>query len=231
MLRKLLNKILIFLWKAYIYVDSLFTNIPHEETIDIYPITLFENTEKVEGLSKIEFKELLSFAKKESYFIFNGKVYKQVDGVAVGSPLRPALASAFLVHFKKNWLQNCSSDIMAHYYRRYLDDIFFSFTSPKHFEAFKNFPNGRHTNMSFTIEREKQNRMSILDVQIIRENKTFTTSVYRKPTFSGVYTHFDSFLPSTYKFGNVYTLAYRCFRICSSWTKLHNELVCLKETF
>ena len=28
-----------------------------------------------------------------------------------------------------------------------------------------------------------------------------------------------------------YTLAYRCLRICSSWTKLHNELVCLKEIF
>ena len=85
--------------------------------------------------------------------------------------------------------------------------------------------------MSFTIEREKQNRMSFLDIAIIREDKTFTTSVYRKPTFSGVYTHFDSFLPSTYKSGTVYTLAYRCFRICSSWTKLNNELVCLKETF
>ena len=53
--------------------------------------------------------------------------------------------------------------------------------------------------MPFTIESEKQNRMSILDVQIIREDKTFTTSAYRKPTFSGAYTHFDSFLPSTYK--------------------------------
>ena len=39
------------------------------------------------------------------------------------------------------------------------------------------------------------------------------------------------FLPSTYKFGTVYTLAYTCLRICSSWTKLHNELVCLKKTF
>ena len=63
--------------------------------------------------------------------------------------------------------------------------------------------------MSFTIERKKQNRMSFLDVEIIREDKTFTTSVYRKPTFSGVYTHFGSLLPSTYKFGTIYTLAYR----------------------
>ena len=68
-------------------VDSLFTNIPLEETIDICTNTLFENTEKVEGLSKIEFKELLSLATKESYFIFNGQLYKQVDGVAMGSSL------------------------------------------------------------------------------------------------------------------------------------------------
>ena len=49
--------------------------------------------------------------------------------------------------------------------------------------------------MSFTIESEKQNRMPFLDIQIIREDKRFITSVYRKSTFSGVYTHFDSFLP------------------------------------
>ena len=85
--------------------------------------------------------------------------------------------------------------------------------------------------MLFTIENEKQNRMSFLDVQIICEDRTFTTSVYRKPTFNGVYTHFGSFLPSTYKFGTVYKLAFRCFRICSSWTKLHTELVFLKEVF
>ena len=48
--------------------------------------------------------------------------------------------------------------------------------------------------MSFTIENEKQNTMSFLDVQIICEDKTFTTSVYRKPTFSWVYTNFASFL-------------------------------------
>ena len=55
--------------------------------------------------------------------------------------------------------------------------------------------------------------MSFLDVQIIREDKTFTTSVYRKTTFSGVYTRFGSFLPSTFKFGSVYTVAYRCLQI------------------
>ena len=61
-------------------VSSLFTIIPLDETIDICANTLFINTEKVEVLSKIEFKELLSLATKESYFIFRGKLYEQVDG-------------------------------------------------------------------------------------------------------------------------------------------------------
>ena len=52
-------------------------------------------------MSKIEFKELLSLATKESYFSFNEKLYKQVNGVAMGSPLDPTLASAFPVHFKR----------------------------------------------------------------------------------------------------------------------------------
>ena len=136
----------------------------------------------------------------------------------MGSPLGLTLANAFLVHFEKNWLQNCPSDFKPHYYRRYVDDIFVLFTSPKYLDTFRKFLNGRHASMSFTTEREKQNRISFLDIAIIRENKTFTISVYCKPTFSGVYTHFDRFLPSTYKFSTVYTLAYRCFRICSSWT-------------
>ena len=50
--------------------------------------------------------------------------------------------------------------------------------------------------MSFTIESEKQSRMSFLDVQIICEDKIFTTSAYGKPTSSAVYTHYGSFLPS-----------------------------------
>ena len=56
--------------------------------------------QKVEGLSKIEFKELLFLAIKESYFIFNGKLYKQVDGVAMGLSVSPTPANTFLIHLK-----------------------------------------------------------------------------------------------------------------------------------
>ena len=83
LLRKLLNKIV----NGSLDVDSLFTDIPLEETIDLCPNTLLKNTEKVEGLSKIEFKELLPVVANESYFNFNGKLCEQVDGVTMVLPL------------------------------------------------------------------------------------------------------------------------------------------------
>ena len=67
-------------------VNSLFTNIILQETIDIYANIFFENLEKVEGLSKIKFKKLLFLTTKESYFIFNEKQCKQIDAVAMASP-------------------------------------------------------------------------------------------------------------------------------------------------
>ena len=68
-------------------------------------------------------------------------------------------------------------------------------------------------------------------MDVSQEKGKSVKAVYRKPTYSGVYTHFESFLPTIYKFGMVYILAYRCFKICSDWTKLHEELSFLKQVF
>ena len=129
-------------------------------------------------------------ATKESYFIFNGLLYKQIDGVAIGSPLGPSLANAFLSYHEKNWLNNCSQEFKPVFYRRYVDDIFILFKSNDHLTYFQNFLNFSHINMSSSIERKKENKLSFLDVEIIREQGKFITIIYRKPTFSGVYSNF-----------------------------------------
>ena len=85
--------------------------------------------------------------------------------------------------------------------------------------------------MSFSFEQEKNGNFSFVDIEVSQEKGKFVTTVYRKPTFSGVYTHFESFLPTIYKFGMVYTLAYRCFKIRSDWTKFQEELSFLKQVF
>ena len=212
-------------------IDSLFTNIPLEETIEICTNNLFKNKDIVHGLKKSEFKDLLSIATKESYFTFNNILYKQIDGVAMGSPLGPSLANAFLTHHEQDWLDSSPLEYRPLYYRRYVDDIFVLFKSSDHLKRFQSYLNSCHVSMSFTIETEQENKISFLDVNVIREQGEFITSVYRKPTFSGVYTHFDSFLPDTYKIGMIYTLANRCFRICSSWSMFHQQLILLREIF
>ena len=85
--------------------------------------------------------------------------------------------------------------------------------------------------MSFSFQQEKNGKLSFLDIEVSRKKGKFVTTVYRKPTFSGLYTHFESFLPTIYKFGMVYTLTYRCFKVYSDWTKFHEELSFLKQVF
>ena len=105
-------------------VNQFFLLTSHlKRTIDICLNTLLENMEKV-GSSKTEFKKLLSLAAKEIYSIFKRMLCKQVDGVAMGSPVGLMLANAFLVHFEKNWLQNCPSELKPYYYRQHVNDIF-----------------------------------------------------------------------------------------------------------
>ena len=105
-------------------VDSLFTNITLEETIDICTNELFKESETIDGLSKTEFKELLSLATEDSHFIFDGTLYKQINGVVMGFPLGPTFANAFLVYHEKKWFEHCPLEYRPLYYRRYVDDIF-----------------------------------------------------------------------------------------------------------
>ena len=59
----------------------------------------------------------------------------------------------------------------------------------------------------------------------------FVTSVYRKPTFSGVFTNFESFTSKCYKRSLIDTLLYRGFSLCSDMEKFHQEVSSLKSVF
>ena len=81
---------------ANLDVESLFTNIPLEETTSVCCDSLFSNDAKVNNVNKIDFKNFLRAALQNNFFSFQGKIDKQIDGAAMGSPLGPTLANAFL---------------------------------------------------------------------------------------------------------------------------------------
>ena len=70
---------------------------------------------------------------------------------------------------------------------------------------------------------------SVFGVNRFREKGKFATNVYRKETFTGVYTNFSSFMPLENKFGLAYTLFHRCFCLVSDMSKFHLEIEKLKE--
>ena len=82
-------------------VDSLFTNILLDETINICTNTVYSKQDVIQCMNKEEFRNLLSLATKVSCFIFEEVLYKQKDEVAMGSPLGPTLANAFLCFYEK----------------------------------------------------------------------------------------------------------------------------------
>ena len=55
------------------------------------------------------------------------------------------------------------------------------------------------------------------------------TSLYRKPTFCGVFTNFESFIPDMDKRRLIETLLHRIFILCSSYENFYREIETLKS--
>ena len=209
-------------------VDSLFTNIPLNETIDICIEKLYTRRRNlVKGLNKQEFRSLLELATKESLFLFDKNYYSQTDGVAMGSPLGPTLANIFLCHYEEIWLSSCPKQFKPTYYKRYVDDIFCLFKTEQNAKQFQKFLNSRHKNMNFSLEKEENACLPFLDVKVTKSD-TFITSLYKKPTFSGIYLNFKSYVPDTYKKGLIFCLLFRIYSICSNWHLINDEICKLK---
>ena len=71
--------------------------------------------------------------------------------------------------------------------------------------------------------------MPFLDVLISWNDKGFTTTVYHKPTFSGVYSNFNSFIDDEYKHGLIFTLLFWIFLIVLDFSKFYEEVNYLKN--
>ena len=93
----------------------MFANIPLDETSNICTNTVYSEQDVIQGINKEEFRNLLSLATKESYFVSNKDLYKQKDEVSMGSPLSPTLANSFLCCYKKKWLEKCPPEFKQFY--------------------------------------------------------------------------------------------------------------------
>jgi hypothetical protein len=213
-------------------VESLFTNIPLDETIDIILNELFPTPNTYfNGCDKNTFKRLLQLSVCDTHFVFNEDLYKQIDGVSMGSPLGPTLAGIFMSNLESKYLSNCPTNFKPKFYKRYVDDTFAAFNNEAEAHNFLNFINNQHPNIKFTIETEESSKLPFLDILITKEDNKIKTSVYRKKTFTGLGTNFYSFTYFKYKLNSLQTVMHRAYKVCSDWVTYTKEMDFLTTYF
>ena len=96
--------------------------------------------------------------------------------------------------------------------------------------------NSRHRNSRFTYEKEYSSFTPFLDVLIPRTSNGFRTSVYHNPTFSWIYSNFNSFISEElYKWFDFHVIisnVFNCFEFLkSSLRRMWFKRILKKNTF
>ena len=158
-------------------------------------------------------------------FSFNDTMCKQTDGVAMGSPLGPALVNIF-VGYHESKLFSCARKPTIYF--RCVDDTFAIFKQEGNVDDFLVTLNHPHPAFKFTFEKEHDGKLPCLDIKVQITEYGFETSVFRKPTFSGKYICWESFSPQKRKTNLIATLVHRALMICAK-SKLNQKIDFIKR--
>ena len=211
-------------------VVSLFTNVPLHETIEIVLDKLFSPDSESHVLSdqninvtREQMKKLLEFSVADQLFTFNEKLYVQIDGVSMGSPLGPFFANVFLGHLEDQFFET-KKEFLPEFYCRYVDDTFLLFFEDSHVESFRSFVNSFHPAIVFTCERSEDDCIPFIGVTVRAVGDSYETSVYHKECDKGVFVHSQSFCDEKYKRNLLPMLCHRAFALSSTWAGFHEEI-------
>ena len=124
-------------------------------------------------------KELLYLCTKNVHFSFDKNIYIQNDGVALGSPLGSILANIFMFELGRSVIPRLANKLNN--WRRYVGDTICHIKVDT-IDCFHSKLNNFHKNIQFTIEVEKEGRISFLDVLMTRDKNSIETTVHHKST-------------------------------------------------
>ena len=108
-------------------VDSLFTQVPVTDTVDIILQHAYHHeTFKPPHIPKQIMKQLLITCTTQTPFRHvDGSIYLQKDGVSMGSPLGPLFANFYMANLENSVIPTIDSHERPLIYCRYVDDIFY----------------------------------------------------------------------------------------------------------
>ncbi len=190
-------------------VTALFTSFPVSDSLTIIRGKLERDSSLSNrtSLTVDNIIELLKCCLNTTYFLYDGEFYTQTEGAAMGSPVSPLVANLFMEDFEERALSSFPQP--PRFWGRYVDDTFVIIERDQ-LTPFTDHINTLHPAIKFTIERETDSKLPMLDVLVNRKvSGGLSFSVYRKATHTDHYLQFDSHQPLEHKLGVMRTLRHR----------------------
>ena len=207
---------------ASLDVERFFTNIPVDETVQL----LLDRIYRDEDTPTLDIPEnsqqrLLQLCTKEAPFCDQrSNLYKQIDGVAMGSHLGVLFTNAYLGFVEQRVFQGTRQPAK---YNQYIDDTFSIADSHETLDMIR-----RAFEMSsvlrLTCEFPQEGVLPFLDVRIKQDRGGLHTLVYHKPTNLGLCLNGNSEFPSKYKTSVISSFVRHALSHCSTWNDVHQEL-------
>ena len=205
-------------------ISALFTNVPVRETVNMIRDLVSSHNISLD-IPIDELCDLILLCVDHVQFSFNNRLFFQEDGIAMGSPLGPILSNIFVGYLEHFYLRDTINTFSVRY-QRYVDDTFVIVRSENDANRLLSAFNAVHSNLKFTCEFQSDGCLPFLDVFVSRnKDGRALTAIYRKPTWTGLYLNYNSFVPLKYKSGLVHTLFDRARKICSPSTLPQEELL------
>ena len=171
-------------------VVSLLTNVPLNSTIKIILKRVSEEKFLDAKLRKSTLKKLIKGTYMKSAFSYSNKLYKQIDGISVGSSLGLVLANIIMTELEKIVVSDLINSGLIKFYIRYVDDTLLLAKEEDIDNIVQQF-NAFDDNLKFTIDKFTDNNVHFLDIKIDRNE----TDLFYKTTHTGQYIDFTSQAP------------------------------------
>ena len=144
-------------------------------------------------------------------FSFHGKIYKQIDGVSMGSSIWPVLANVIMMDFGRLVVDKLIKDSLIKFYIRYVNYMPVLANVEDIDNTLKQF-NFFDKSIQFTVDRFEDGIVHFSDLKI----NGCETDLYYKTTHTGQYYDFSSQTPWKLKISSIKTLYDHTTEICSS---------------
>ncbi len=223
---------------ASLDVESLFTKVPVEQTLQIVKERLNKLRSTEDGLEDLSaltslkphaFMSLLCLVVHDFYFCFAKKLYRLKAGLPMGNRLSPVLANIFMEEIEINVLSNFQ--VEQKLYTRFVDDLFFIYDCTVFsLQDFLDLFNDQHSAIHLTSELENEHQLPYLDLLVQRVDpeagqihSPLNLSIYRKGMHSHKYVHWKSSNPRSLKWNVFRGLWLRGQRLLKNHPAIRNR--------